>query len=887
MRVSIAVGLALFCCLPALAAVEFCVAPTGEDDAPGTQELPFATVERALEETRKTTGPRRILVQPGTYYLSTTLTLGPQDSDLTIWAEPAQPAVLSGGRLVRDFKPWRGAILQADLSTLGLPDLASRELYYRGQRQPLARTPNLDPQHPRHGGFLYNARVVEAGSTTKLAYREGELDPAHWIHPERALVTSYCSANASYENCVSRVVKIEAEQRTLELDHGVYAFEAGDRYYVSNLIEALDAPGEWVVDPDAKTLYFWPPEGTLQGDVVVPALDSLVVIQGDTKGGPLVTGVRLTGLALSDCRGAAVKLTGARDCAVTACDVRNVDIAVHLSDETHACRVAGCDITQTGQEPIRLWGEPTAHERVSHHVIDNNYIHDFGYGDYHNAHAGVVLWSVAHCQVTRNHIHDGPRFGVSYNGGNDNVIAYNHIHHMNSETCDTGLIYTVTSVDWGKPDEQARRATNLGNEIHHNLLHDAGGYGRDSANRFEYPHYSWGIYLDLASSGWSVHDNVVYNTTLGGYHVNGGSSNVCENNILVNAQRTQCRVGPWPKYEMNGNRFEGNIVANLAPGAALYDLGAWKPEYVTFDRNLVYGGGESPRIRAAAVRGPLRECWAKWQALGQDKASLVADPLFAAPDRQDYALQKDSPALKIGFRPIDLSGVGNYASPERRTWPRPEVPVHREPADYSPRREAAAQPARRDYEDYAVGDGEHGAAIGEEGTAGTVRVTDATAAAGSKHSLKFTDAAGLKHAFVPYAAYVWEVDEGLLHGGFDLRWETGADFVYEWRDDPAVYSLGPNLRVDPEGFLAANGKRLLQLAAGQWVRFDVTCGIGAQATGKYDLTVKLTGGEPQVFKGLACNPKFLSLEQFVIMSNTNGPSVFYVDNLEIDAIPAK
>lgn len=885
MRRSIPALLVFACCLPALAAAEFQVAPTGKDDGPGTVARPFATVQRALEEARKTTGERRIVVQPGSYYLSKNLALGPQDSGLTISGDKAQPVVLSGGRLVRGFKPWRGAILQADLSALGLPDLAFRELYYRGQRQPLARTPNLDPLHPRHGGFLYNARAVEPGSTTKLAYREGELDPAEWSHPERALVTSYSTANACYENCVSRVVKIDTEGRTLELDHGVYAFEAGDRYYVSNVLEALDAPGEWYVDPEAKTLYFWPPGGKLQGEVVVPALDSIVSLEGDTKGGPLVTGVRLTGLALRDCRGAAVKLAGARNCAVTACDFRNVDLAVRLGDETHACRVAGCDITQTGQEPILLMGDPAAHGRVSDHVIDNNYIHDFGYGDYNNAHAGVVLWSVSRCQVTHNHIHDGPRFGVSYNGGNDNVIAYNHLHHMNIETCDTGLIYTVTSVDWGKPDEQARRATNLGNEIHHNLLHDAGGYGRDSANKFEYPHYSWGIYLDLASSGWSVHDNVVYNTTLGGFHVNGGSSNICENNILVNAQRTQCRIGPWPKYEMSGNRFAGNIVANLTPGATLYDLGAWKPEYATFDRNLLYCGGEGPRINASAVRGPLRGMWSKWQALGQDRASLVADPLFVAPDKHDYALQKQSPALKLGFKPIDLSRLGNYASPERRTWPRPEVQTLRELADYSPRRDVAAQPARRDYEDYAVGDGERGAAVGEEG--GSIRVTDETAAGGSRHSLKFTDAAGLKYSWVPYAAYVSEVDEGLLHGGFDLRWETGADFVYEWRDDPAVYSLGPNLRVDPQGFLAANGKRLLQTPAGRWVRFDVTCGLGDRATGKYDLTVKLPGAEPQAFKDLACNPKFQSLEQFVIMSMTDGPSVFYVDNLEFNAIAAK
>jgi hypothetical protein len=578
-------------------------------------------------------------------------------------------------------------------------------------------------------------------------------------------------------------------------------------------------------------------------------------------------------------------MTGARNCIVAACDIRNVDIAVHLDDETHDCRVVGCDITQTGNEPIRIWGTPAHHDRVSGHVIDNNYIYDFGYGDYHNANAGVVLNACSHCQITHNVIHDGPRFGISWNGGNDNVIAYNHIHHMNLECCDCGLIYTVTSVEWGMPDEVARNLLNRGNEIHHNLLHDAGGYGRTSDGKFEYPHFSWGVYLDLYSSGWSVHDNVVYNTVLGGLMINGGVDNIAENNIFASARESQIFLEPWPKYSMSGNRFEGNIVANLTPGAALYQLNGWKAEYCSFARNLVFCGGKPPRITSLLTSGSPRDNWGEWLEAGQDAGSLIADPLFVDAAHDDYRLKPSSPkpgspGQKIGFRPIDLSTVGVYASPDRRTWPRPEVKVFREPADYSPQAVGPQQPALRDYESYAVGETERGAAVGEEG-AGTARVTDEAAASG-KHSLKFTDAAGLKYPWVPYVAYSDSIDDGIVRGGFDLRWETGAIFVYEWRDDPAVYHLGPQLQVDAQGSLTANGKPLgVTLPPGQWVRFDVTCGLGSSATGAYDLTVKLPGAAPRTFKALACDPKFTFLNQFVIISNTDGPSVFYIDNLEL------
>ena len=59
--------------------------------------------------------------------------------------------------------------------------------------------------------------------------------------------------------------------------------------------------------------------------------------------------------------------------------------------------------------------------------------------------------------------------------------------------------------------------------------------------------------------------------------------------------------------------------------------------------------------------GPL----AKWQAAGYDTRSLVADPLFVNPAEDDYRLKPDSPALGLGFQPIDVAkiGVRGYTRP--------------------------------------------------------------------------------------------------------------------------------------------------------------------------------------------------------------------------------
>ena len=47
-----------------------------------------------------------------------------------------------------------------------------------------------------------------------------------------------------------------------------------------------------------------------------------------------------------------------------------------------------------------------------------------------------------------------------------------------------------------------------------------------------------------------------------------------------------------------------------------------------------------------------------WQNHGQDRHSQVADPQFVALSSTNFALQPSSPALALGFQPIDTSSIG-------------------------------------------------------------------------------------------------------------------------------------------------------------------------------------------------------------------------------------
>jgi hypothetical protein len=50
--------------------------------------------------------------------------------------------------------------------------------------------------------------------------------------------------------------------------------------------------------------------------------------------------------------------------------------------------------------------------------------------------------------------------------------------------------------------------------------------------------------------------------------------------------------------------------------------------------------------------------WEEWMAKGFDANSIVGDPLFVDPERDDYSLQPKSPAEKIKFEKIPAHRIG-------------------------------------------------------------------------------------------------------------------------------------------------------------------------------------------------------------------------------------
>ncbi len=632
-------------------AAEFYVATNGNDANPGTKAKPFATLERARNAIRELKDRDVVTVhlRGGLYALPQTLKLGAADGGSlgapVIWrAYKNEKPVLIGGKPINGLAPWKGEILKADVGAQGITN-QFRQLFFDGRRQHLARYPNYDPKNPYGGGWayadgepwpMYKPRPGEDSHT--LQYKAA--DARTWARPEEAEVFIYPRYN--WWNNIVRIKTVDRDRRIITLaGECSYPIRTFDRYYVQGALEELDAPGEWYLDRKDKTLYFWPP-APLNGRVVcAPTLRTILELGAGTSH------VTVRGLTFECCDGTAIVLNKTTNCVIAACVIRNAGdyngggVSINGGRDNG---VLGCDIYEVGRDAIVLDGGDRKTLEPGRNYAENNYLHHTGV--FYKQGLGVSIRGVGQ-RASHNLIHDCPRFGIDFEG-NDHIVEYNHVRHVDVETEDSGGIYTW-NVNWAK----------RGTVIRYNYFHDILGYGHDDQKGiWRSPHFAWGIYLDDGTCGTHVYGNFVARAPFGGAHINGGRANVSENNIFVDGESRQMTysgyvatgreipmittnsqpflvnpvyVQKYPAlagfnletaYQMAGNKFRRNILSYRKPDAKFVLFYHLPFEQTESDYNVIHHFGLpllTTVVKAQEIPGPNLAPNPGFEDVGKDK----------------------------------------------------------------------------------------------------------------------------------------------------------------------------------------------------------------------------------------------------------------------------
>jgi hypothetical protein len=271
----------------------------------------------------------------------------------------------------------------------------------------------------------------------------------------------------------------------------------------------------------------------------------------------------------------------------------------------------------------------------------------------------------------------------------------------------------------------------------------------------------------------------------------------------------------------------------------------------------------------------------EWQGRGRDVHSIMSDPLFENMAAFDFRLKPNSPALAIGFRPIDASEAGLCGEPE---WVAGPGKIQYPAVALSDM--LGTKPVSEDFENVTANSTPPGAVLfGADGRA-TIVVTDESAASGQK-SLKFTDTEGPQEAWQPEMSYLPRLVDGVAVCSFDVRLEPGAIFQHDWRSDWTGRRVGPRIKLNDKGELSVGNDEtaLMQVPASEWLHIEVECTLGKAAAipATFNVAVTVAGQATKRFENLPClYRRFRSAERCWFMSPAKKDAVFYVDNIHIE-----
>jgi hypothetical protein len=605
---------------------------------------PLATLPAALEKSRAahrlTPGSEiRIVLRGGTYTLDRPLILTADDSCLTLAAYAREmPVLTSEVRLTG----WRRSTVNPNLwETRAAGGWRFHELFVNGLRKGRARAPA--------DGFFRSVGGPIKDHPDQLRFAPGDVKESWSRAGGVELVLLQAWAQARNVICavdtVSNIVVLAGDAFP---NHS----EANVRYYIENAPEAL-RPGQWRQDEQTGLVTYWPEAGedVSSAEITAPRLYDLAHWEGEEERpvhnivfeGLVLAGTdwRLNGGHDMDKQAAveveaALQARFAKQCSVERC--RFTRLGGYAVDFGHGCqdnKVAACDMWDLGGGGVRLGDTDATDARAVRNMAND---------------------------VTDNHIHHiglvhAPAVGVLALLSGNNLIAHNEIDHT---------FYTAVSVgwSWGYADTPCS-----GNIVECNLMHDIGqGMLSDMGGVYTlgvqpgtiirqnvihdvhaFIYGGWGLYTDEGSSGIVLESNLVYRCQSSGFHQHYGASNLLYNNIFAlnrDHQLMRTRAEPHLSFTLTNN------IVYFDSGDLLG--GNWSGNGFDMDHNIYFdtrAGGTYPPLD-----GKLK--FEAWRGQGHDLHSLFADPLFVAPQKGDFRLKRNSPAVSFGFHPLDARQAG-------------------------------------------------------------------------------------------------------------------------------------------------------------------------------------------------------------------------------------
>ena len=699
-------------CLGTAHAADIYVSQNGSDANSGTMSQPFATLAAAQEEARQYAGKEAVTVwvDGGVYHLDQTLRFSETDSGtaaapITYRSAPGEAVTLKGSLPLDPMKweLWKDGIYKQLLKGSALEGREINQLFMSDERMVRARFPNWDYSNPlRTGDGYLMAGGEDSPSMEKITWRAGPLDERvqKWSNPEKGILHAFHARN--WGNFQFRIGSVDVESRTFHFSDGGWQAQRRERgvggkgshsspFYIENIFEELDVQFEWYHDPETDTLYFKPPAGLDLATVNVEAASLNCLIQVEAAEHLHFEGFRLTqtratfletyeDLARGDWaihRGGAVYFKNSQNCSVKDFHIEKIGgNGIFVDGFNEEIHISGCLIENTGESAVCFVGEPKAVREYQTWVSDkrgkitdlepgpqtedyprncsvnNTITRDVGV--YGKQTSGVFVSMAMDITIDHVSVYRIARAGITFNDGTwgGHVMSNCDIYDTILDTGEHGPFNS-----WGRErfwnGSKLKKDWVLLDSLKPNILRNnrVGNY-RSSVSAG-----NWTIDLDDGSSLYEIYDNLMIGSTL---KLRDGYFREVTNNIMVSAVPLGFHVWPGDNSE---DVFKRNItvVAGSVEGRNSKTRTLLGPirmpkniaDWGTFDHNLWWNVNQ-PGFSAGKVADSL-ESWQQYQG----KHSVVADPMFVDPEKRNYQVKPESPALNLGFKNFPMDQFGH------------------------------------------------------------------------------------------------------------------------------------------------------------------------------------------------------------------------------------
>lgn len=644
------------------------IAPNGSDANSGTVSSPMLTLQAAIKKVVSTTAKDTAFVDvaPGDYYIRSSCRITEANSRPIVVRASDGRARFIGGLRITGWKRSNANTFKVYIPEAIKKGLVFEQLYIKGERATLARTPNKGFYKVRQVTEKVGDSIKYSKNNVLLRISGKELEHLKNVQmgkeskPKVSFHHKWCNSKLYIDSIDKRSHSFTTRCRWLSVFNSIVI---GTPYYLYDYANALDTIGEWHMDYKSGYLSYiaHKNENPNDAECFIPTTEKWIEIVGKENG--IIENISFKNIEFIVSRfnlpkngyrqsqaaentGAAIELSFTRNISFSDCTFANCgEYAIWLKKRCHSSRIERCLIEDTGAGGIRvgLSAYTEGEDITSGNIIDNNILRKGG----KEVAEGVAIFiqNSADNKITHNDISEYSYTGISigwkWGYGNSpaygNTIAYNHIHHIgNGELSDMGGIYTL--------------GESKGNRIIGNVIHDI--------KAFEYG--GWGIYTDEGTSNTTIMDNLVYHCHDGAFHQHYGKNNKIQNNIFAFGDNCQIQITRAEAHK--SFTFRRNIILQERGTTA---IGKWFDANMKISRNLYWSYGNE-----LVFCGKKRDEWKK----ERERNAIFADPLMSAPLEGDFSFKSKKTIKKIKFKPFDYNKAGVYGSEEWRRkaeWAKP------------------------------------------------------------------------------------------------------------------------------------------------------------------------------------------------------------------------